>query len=98
MNFSDFIPILGMVASIIAAAAVARHQIRKLELEADKSAARIDAHDTRLDKLATATEVLDRRTGILADILSPSNLENRTRTIEAIRTDVEWIKRKLESI
>ena len=98
MNFSDLIPVLGMIASVIAAAAVARHQIRKLEIEADKSADRIDALDIRVDKLTSATKVLDRQVATLANINSPENLEMRTRRMESIRVDVEWIKRKLESI
>tara|TARA_Y100001938_G_scaffold147603_1_gene229180 strand:+ start:3885 stop:4181 length:297 start_codon:yes stop_codon:yes gene_type:complete len=97
MNLSDLIPVAGMIVSVIAAAAVARHQIRKLEIDADKSAARLDTQDIRLDKLTTATEVLDRRTDTLSKILSPENLEARTRTIESIRVDVEWIKKKLEA-
>jgi len=97
MNWDSLIPVAGMVASIIAAAAVARHQIRRLELEGQKSQDRLDSQDVRLDKLTTATEVLDRRTNTLSDILSPANLEARTTTIERIRTDVEWIKRKLGS-
>ena len=97
MNWDSLIPVAGMIASIIAAAAVARHQIKKLELDGEKSAARLDSQDVRLDKLTTATEVLDRRTNTLSEILSPSNLEARTTAIERIRTDVEWIKRKMES-
>jgi cell division protein FtsL len=98
MNLSDLIPVLGMIASVIAAAAVARHQIRKLEIEADKSENRIDALDIRVDKLTSAAKVLDRQVATLAGINSPENLEIRTRRMESIRVDVEWIKRKLESI
>jgi len=97
MNLSDLIPVAGMIVSVIAAAAVARHQIRKLEIDADKSATRLDAQDIRIDKLTTATEVLDRRTDTLSKILSPENLEARTRALESIRVDVEWVKRKMES-
>jgi len=97
MNISDLIPVAGMIVSVIAAAAVARHQIRKLEIDADKSAARLDTQDIRLDKLTTAVEVLDRRTDTIAKINSPENLEARTRALESIRVDVEWMKRKMEA-
>ena len=97
MEISDLIPVAALVASIIAASAVARFQIKKLEVDSDKLEGLIEDQDIRLDKLMTATEVLDRRTNVLSEILSPSNLEIRTRQIETIRTDVEWIKRKLES-
>ena len=97
MNLSDLIPVAGMIVSVIAAAAVARHQIKGLESGADKSAARLDAQDIRLDKLTTAVEVLDRRTDTIAKINSPENLEARTRALESIRVDVEWMKRKMES-
>ncbi|HAZ99794.1 MAG TPA: hypothetical protein DCX04_11375 [Halomonas sp.] len=96
MSWDNLIPVAGMIASIIAAAAVARHQIRKLELDSDKSSKRLDAQDIRLDKLTTITEILDRRTDVIAKINSPENLEARTQAIERIRTDVEWIKRKME--
>ena len=97
MNWDSLIPVAGMIASIIAAAAVARHQIKKLEMESDKNTARLDSQDVRLDKITTATEVLDTRTKTLSGSLSPENLEARTRLIESIRKDVEWIKRKMES-
>lgn len=97
MEISDLIPVAALVASIIAASAVARFQIRKLEVDSDKLEGLIEQQDVRIDKLVTATEVLDRRTNVLSEILSPANLEIRTRQIETIRTDVEWIKRKLES-
>ena len=98
MNLTDLIPVAGILASVIGAGFVARHQISKLELDADKLENRLDQQDIRIDKLVTATEVLDRRTDTLSKILSPENLEMRTRTIESIRVDVEWIKRKLESL
>jgi phosphoribosylaminoimidazole-succinocarboxamide synthase len=97
MEVSDLIPVAAVVASVIAASAVARYQISKLELNTDKLGDRLDQQDVRLDKLITSTEVLDRRTTVLSEILSPSNLEIRTRQLETIRTDIEWIKRKLES-
>jgi len=97
MEVSDLIPVAVVIASVIAASAVARHQISKLELDTDKLGDRLDQQDVRLDKLITSTEVLDRRTTVLSEILSPSNLEIRTRQLETIRTDIEWIKRKLES-
>jgi len=97
MEVSDLIPVAAVIASVIAASAVARYQISKLELNTDKLGDRLDQQDVRLDKLITSTEVLDRRTTMLSEILSPSNLEIRTRQLETIRTDIEWIKRKLES-
>ena len=96
MNWDSLIPVAGMVASIIAAAAVARHQVRMLEMDMRKLEGRIDSQDTRLDKLTTASEVVDRRTNTLAGILSPENMESPTRQMESIRKDVEWIKRNLK--
>jgi hypothetical protein len=97
MELSDLIPVAALVASVVAASAIARFQISKLEVDSDKLEGRLDQQDVRLDKMTTATEVLDRRANMFSEILSPSNLEIRTRQIETIRTDVEWIKRKLES-
>jgi hypothetical protein len=98
MEISDLIPVAALVASVIAASAVARHQIRKLELDTDKLDTRLDQQDIRLDKLTTASEIFEQRVGILASILSPAELERRTREIEAIRKDVEWIRQKVETL
>jgi hypothetical protein len=96
MEVSDLLPVAAVIASIVAASAVARHQIGRLEIASSKLGARLDQQDGRLDKLITATEVLERRTTVLSEILSPANLETRTREIETVRTDLEWIKRKLK--
>ena len=98
MNWDSLIPVAGMVASIIAAAAVARHQIKKLELDGEKTSSRRDAQDVRLDKLTTASEMQDQRLGILASILSPTELDRRSRELEAIRKDIEWIRAKVDTL
>lgn len=98
MNWDSLIPVAGMVASIIAAAAVARHQIKKLELDGEKTSSRLDAQDVRLDKLTTASEMQDQRLGILASILSPTELDRRSRELEAIRKDIEWIRAKVDTL
>jgi hypothetical protein len=98
MEISDLIPVAALVASVIAASAVARHQIRQLSLDTDKLDVRLDQQDIRLDKLTTASEIFEQRVGILASILSPAELERRTREIEAIRKDVEWIRQKVETL
>ncbi len=98
MEISDLIPVAALVASIIAASAVARFQIRKLEIDTGKLDVRLDQQDIRLDKLTTASEIFEQRVGIFASILSPAELERRTREIEAIRKDVEWIRRKVDAL
>ena len=98
MEISDLIPVAALVASIIAASAVARFQIRKLEIDTGKLDVRLDQQDIRLDKLTTASEIFEQRASILASILSPAELERRTREIEAIRKDVEWIRRKVDAL
>ena len=98
MEISDLIPVAALVASVIAASAVARFQIKKLELDTDKLDERLDQQDVRLDKLTTASEIFEQRVGILASILSPAEMERRTREIEAIRKDVEWIRRKVDEL
>ena len=98
MEVSDLIPVAGLIGSIVAASAVARHQIRKLEIDTDKLDARLEQQDIRLDKLTTSTEIFEQRVSILAAILSPTEMERRTREIEAIRKDVEWIRRKVDTL
>ena len=97
MEVSDLIPVAGLVGSIVAASAVARHQIRKLEIDTDKLDARLEQQDIRIDKL-TSSEIFEQRVNILAAILSPTEMERRTREIEAIRKDVEWIRRKVDTL
>ena len=96
MEISDLVPIAGIVASIIGAGFVARHQIKKLEIDADKLDQRLDRQDIRLDKLTTVSEMHDQRMSILSSILSPSEMERRAREIEAIGKDIEWIRKKVE--
>ena len=98
MEISDLIPVAALVASIIAASAIARFQISKLEVDTNKLDVRLDQQDIRLDKLTTASEIFEQRVGILASILSPAELERRTREIEAIRKDVEWIRQKVDTL
>jgi hypothetical protein len=98
MEVSDLIPVAALVASVIAASAVARFQISKLEVDTGKLDVRLDQQDIRLDKLTTSSEIFEQRVGILASILSPTELERRTREIEAIRKDVEWIRQKVETL
>jgi hypothetical protein len=98
MEISDLIPVAALVASIIAASAVARFQIRQLSLDTDKLDVRLDQQDIRLDKLTTASEIFEQRVSILASILSPAEMERRTREIEAIRKDVEWIRQKVDTL
>jgi len=98
MEISDLIPVAALVASVIAASAVARFQISKLEVDTNKLDVRLDQQDIRLDKLTTASEIFEQRVGILASILSPAELERRTREIEAIRKDVEWIRQKVDTL
>ena len=98
MEISDLIPVAALVASVIAASAVARFQIRQLSLDTDKLDVRLDQQDIRLDKLTTASEIFEQRVSILASILSPAEMERRTREIEAIRKDVEWIRRKVDEL
>ena len=47
MEVSDLIPVAGLIGSIVAASAVARHQIRKLEIDTDKLDARLEQQDIR---------------------------------------------------
>jgi len=98
MEISDLIPVAALVASVIAASAVARFQISKLEVDTNKLDTRLDQQDVRLDKLTTASEIFEQRVGILASILSPTEMERRTREIEAIRKDVEWIRQKVDTL
>jgi len=98
MELSDLIPVAALVASVIAASAIARFQISKLEVDTNKLDTRLDQQDVRLDKLTTASEIFEQRVSILASILSPAEMERRTREIEAIRKDVEWIRKKVDTL
>ena len=86
----------GMAASVIAASAVAKASIKNLQEQTMDFEKRLRSLDTRIDKLTTQIETLTQRVGVLVSMNDPSTMERRSREIERIRTEVDFIKKKVE--
>ena len=86
----------GMAASVVAASAVAKASIKNLQEQTMDFEKRLRSLDTRIDKLTTQIETLTQRVGVLVSMNDPSTMERRSREIERIRTEVDFIKKKVE--
>lgn len=87
--------LLGMLVSVVSAAAIARHQIKSL-IEAIKDIeSRLRRLDTRQDKSETATETIQQRLSVLSGMMDPSTMERRHREIERLKTVVEYLQKKV---
>ena len=85
-----------LFASIIGAAAIAKHQIASLleQLNALKRA--LSVIDSRLDRNDQTTSNLENRVTILAGMMSPDTLEKRFRELTSLGKDIEYLKDKLK--
>ena len=86
----------GMAASVVAASAVAKASIKNLQEQTMDFEKRLRSLDTRIDKLTTQIETLTQRVGVLVSMNDPPTMERRSREIERIRTEVDFIKKKVE--
>lgn len=85
----------GMGASIIGASAVAKASIKILQSQANDFETRLRNLDTRLDRLGTQIETLVQRQGVISGMLDPPTMERRSREIERLRTEMDYLKRKV---
>ena len=86
----------GMAASVIAASAVAKASIKNLQEQTMDFEKRLRSLDTRIDKLTTQIETLTQRVGVLVSMNDPPTMERRSREMERIRTEMDFIKKKME--
>jgi len=71
-------------ASVVAAMAIARHQIGAITAQLEEFKASIRQLDNRLDRIDVETNNLRQRVNILTDISAPSNLEAKVRELTSL--------------
>ena len=81
-----------MGASVIAAAAVARFQIKQLELQVAELRKSMQANELRLDRNDMTTGMTEQRLNVIASMNSPENKERQARELEGLRRDIDHIK------
>ncbi len=85
-------------ASVVAAMAIARHQIGAITDQLEDFKASIRQLDNRLDRIDVETNNLRQRVNILTDISAPSNLEAKVRELTSLGKDVEHIKEEIRRL
>ena len=82
----------GMLVSVVAAASVAKREIKLLSDLTSDIEHRLRKLDQRVDKLENTLDTTQHRLGILASMSSPDTQERRHREIERLRVDVDYLK------
>lgn len=85
-------------ASVVAAMAIARHQIGALTSQLNEFKNSVVNLDNRIDRIDVETSNLRHRIDVLTDISSPSKLEARTRELSALGKDVEHLKEAMRKL
>tara|TARA_R110000822_G_scaffold102495_9_gene228908 strand:- start:174 stop:479 length:306 start_codon:yes stop_codon:yes gene_type:complete len=88
--------VAGMLVSVVAAAAVAKREIKMLTDTASDIEERLRKLIHRVDKLENTVDTTSHRLGILAGMSSPDSMERRYREIERLRSDVDQLKREVQ--
>ena len=86
----------GLAASIVAASAVAKYQLKNILEELRSLWSSVKKLDQRLDKKDVDTEMLTQKMSVIVSMMTPDVLERRHRETEALKKDVEFIKEKLK--
>ncbi len=82
----------GMLVSVVAAASVAKREIKLLSDLTSDIEQRLRKLDQRVDKLENTLDTTQHRLGILASMSSPDTQERKHREIERLRVDVDYLK------
>ena len=86
----------GMAGTVIAASAVVKASVKVLQDQAKDFEKRLRAVDVRIDKATTQIDVLAQRQGVISSMLDPGTMERKSREIERLRTEMDFIQRKLK--
>lgn len=84
----------GIAASVIGAAAVAKHQLKTIHENLSDIFSSLKKLDQRTDKHDINSEMLTSKVTVLASMMSPDTMERRHREVEAIKKDIEYLKEK----
>lgn len=97
-DFRLLMSVGAVFASVVAAMAIARHQIGTITAQLVEFKALIKQLDNRLDRIDVETNDLRQRVKILADISAPSNLEAKVRELTSLGKDVEHLKEEIRRL
>ena len=83
---------------MVAAAAIARYQIRQLEQQMSELRKAMQANELRLDRNDMTTSMTEQRLNVIAQMNSPENKERQARELEGLRRDVDHIEQRIKSM
>ena len=86
----------GMAATVIAASAVVKASVKVLQDQAKDFEKRLRAVDVRIDKVTTQIETLAQRQGVISSMMDPNTMERKSREIERLRTEMDFVQRKIK--
>jgi|MGYP003624324709 transcriptional antiterminator Rof (Rho-off) len=98
MELDLLLTLIGMGASVVAAAAIARYQIRQLEEQMSELRKAMQANELRLDRNDMTTSMTEQRLNVIAQMNSPENKERQARELEGLRRDVDHIEQRIKSM
>jgi len=97
MDISLLVTIGGMLVSVVSAAAIAKNQIKNMMEHLEDAEGRIRSLDVRVNKLDATVDTLSNRVNVLVGMMSPDIVERRTREIERIKAEIDFIKQQLKN-
>ena len=98
MELDLLLTLIGMGASVVAAAAIARYQIRQLEEQMGELRKAMQANELRLDRNDMTTSMTEQRLNVIAQMNSPENKERQARELEGLRRDVDHLEQRMKSM
>ena len=96
MELDLLLTLIGMGASVVAAAAIARYQIRQLEQQMSELRKAMQANELRLDRNDMTTSMTEQRLNVIAQMNSPENKERQARELEGLRRDINHLEQKVK--
>jgi|TARA_R110002020_G_scaffold233439_1_gene445216 transcriptional antiterminator Rof (Rho-off) len=96
MELDLLLTLIGMGASVVAAAAIARYQIRQLEQQMSELRKAMQANELRLDRNDMTTSMTEQRLNVIAQMNSPENKERQARELEGLRRDVDHLEQTVK--
>ena len=98
MELDLLLTLIGMGASVVAAAAIARYQIKQLEQQVSELRKAMQANELRLDRNDMTTGMTEQRLNVIAQMNSPENKERQARELEGLRRDVDHLEQRMQSM
>lgn len=84
------------LASLAGAFAVVKASVKVLQDQAKDFEKRLRAIDMRIDKATTQIETLAQRQGVISSMMDPATMERKSREIERLRTEMDFVQRKIK--